>query len=80
MCPISREITSTGMPLSDSSDTKLWRNSRGVQCRASTPGALLIALRTLRRTFAGSSAVPYRVVNTKPVSCQRGPAAVRSWP
>lgn len=47
--PTSLEISSRRRPLSESSETKLWRNSRGVHSSASTPSAPLIAIRKSRR-------------------------------
>jgi hypothetical protein len=46
------------MPLSDSSETKLCRSSRGVQSAAFTPAAFLISVRKSRRTLAALSGVP----------------------
>jgi len=55
--PTSRAMFSSGTPSSDSSETKLWRSSRGVHSFVASP-ALVTTWRNLRRTLCLSSGVP----------------------
>ena len=76
-CPTRRAICSMGTPASESTDTKLWRSSRGVQSAASSPAAAATR-RNPRRTLAESSGVPVAVAKTRSLSIQRSPAARRA--
>ena len=62
MCPTSSEIFSTGTPLSESSETKLCRSSRGVQSSGLRPADSTTS-RNARRTLPGFSSVPTREAN-----------------
>jgi len=74
--PTSRTIFSIAMPSSDSSETNVYRRSRGTQ---SLPNpALPQTSWNIFRTCLAPSGVPVAVVNTLPVSCPRDPAASRS--
>jgi len=74
--PTRCAISSTLMPPSDISETKVWRSSRGVQ-HSPIPASRQTFLKRFL-TFDGSSGVPTEVVKTRPCSRQRPSAALRS--
>jgi hypothetical protein len=62
--PTSREMFSTGIFASDSTDTKLCRNSRGARSLPTSPAAST-TFRKSRRTLRASRGLPVRVMNTR---------------
>jgi len=63
LCPQRSAMSSILTPLSESSETKLCRSSRGVQARGSRP-ASLATRRKACRTLCRSSSVPVGVAKT----------------
>jgi hypothetical protein len=71
--PTSHEISSSGTPASDNTETNECRSSRGVHSSGSMPGTRWSARRKVTPDVGASIAVPNAVVKTSPVSCQRSP-------
>jgi hypothetical protein len=69
--PTRRAMFSMGTPESDSSDTKLWRISRGVHSAPLRPAFVTIR-RKDRRTLFALRCVPTAEANTRPCSCHFG--------